>query len=575
MNSNQVEIVLQYLRIETNYAVIINGPYGIGKTHFYKNVLSPRIKDVSLPSDEQKKYTPIHISLFGLKSVEEIQAQIFLELFPILKKKGLKLAASLGKSILRGLAQIKLGGDFDIDKYIGDFKQETKDWLNFEELVICIDDLDRKSEALSLKEVFGFINSIVENDTAKILIIANEEQLLKDSNYSFDLREKVIGVSVQYQVNTSTAYHEIIGSRYSNADRLYHEFLINNQKTILSVIEANSNNFRNFIFFLEHFKPIFYAVEKLFQEDRDFSILKEKKLASILDFTLSIAMEYKLGKLNSTNLDKIKKVGLDAQFTPLQTVSLNQKNKEKQDENKTEPDYTATFENKYFSGKSYYYFRSIIEYITGINAFEINTLKKELENYFIVKDGVVPFHEEILQRLEYYDCLNLSYKEYRKLTLQMLSSVDKGEYQLYQYTKVFHFATRFNNILKFDFVNLKKRIFRGIKKGIPSYAYIFDLDFKLSVSNDIEFRDEILKIIKYCVEVNELIRVKNEHNKLNELFWLFNNDIKAFLDKVQLRDNEFSFIPMWNRFNFKEFMTTLKNIDNTEIWRLSCKLPQK
>jgi hypothetical protein len=86
MNSNQVEIVLQYLRIETNYAVIIK-PYGIGKTHFYKNVLSPRIKDVSLPSDEQKKYTPIHISLFGLKSVEEIQAQIFLELFPILKER--------------------------------------------------------------------------------------------------------------------------------------------------------------------------------------------------------------------------------------------------------------------------------------------------------------------------------------------------------------------------------------------------------------------------------------------------------------------------------------------------------
>jgi hypothetical protein len=195
---------------------------------------------------------------------------------------------------------------------------------------------------------------------------------LKDSNYSFDLREKVIGVSVQYQVNTSTAYHEIIGSRYSNADRLYHEFLINNQKTILSVIEANSNNFRNFIF-SEHFKPIFTLLKNYFKKIETFSILKEKKLASILDFTLSIAMEYKLGKLNSTNLDKIKKVGLDAQFTPLQTVSLNQKNKEKQDENKTEPDYTATFENKYFLGKSYYYFRSIIEYITGINAFEINT----------------------------------------------------------------------------------------------------------------------------------------------------------------------------------------------------------
>jgi hypothetical protein len=89
-------------------------------------------------------------------------------------------------------------------------------------------------------------------------------------------------------------------------------------------------------------------LKNYFKKIETFSILKEKKLASILDFTLSIAMEYKLGKLNSTNLDKIKKVGLDAQFTPLQTVSLNQKNKEKQDENKTEPDYTATFENKYF-----------------------------------------------------------------------------------------------------------------------------------------------------------------------------------------------------------------------------------
>ena len=74
MNSDQIDIVIQYLKIETNYAVIINGQYGVGKTHFYKNELDPKIKETSLAKDDRKKFTPIHISLFGFKSLEEIQS---------------------------------------------------------------------------------------------------------------------------------------------------------------------------------------------------------------------------------------------------------------------------------------------------------------------------------------------------------------------------------------------------------------------------------------------------------------------------------------------------------------------
>jgi len=87
LRHDQIEILKQYVQIETNYALIIDGEYGIGKTYFYKELASPELKKIALPTNETKKYRPIYISLFGLKSIDEISRLIFLELYPILKKR--------------------------------------------------------------------------------------------------------------------------------------------------------------------------------------------------------------------------------------------------------------------------------------------------------------------------------------------------------------------------------------------------------------------------------------------------------------------------------------------------------
>ena len=266
MNNNQIDIVLQYLKLETNHAIIINGQYGVGKTYFYKNELAPQIEKTSLPQNELKKFTPIHISLFGLKNIEEIQTAIFLELYPILKNKGLKLAIGVGKSLIRGMAQItKLG---DIDKYITDQNLEVGDWLKYDELVICFDDLDRKSNSLLTEDIFGFINSLVENQGAKILIIANEEILRQDDNYLEKAREKVIGASIQYTPDPQLVFQKIIETRYSSSNKLFFNFLSQNEKYIIDVIKANQNNFRNLIFFLEYFKLIFSEPIKILQSKK-------------------------------------------------------------------------------------------------------------------------------------------------------------------------------------------------------------------------------------------------------------------------------------------------------------------
>ena len=563
MNTDQIDIVLQYLKMETNYAVIINGQYGVGKTHFYKNELAPKIKETSLTKDDRKKFTPIHISLFGFKSLEEIQTAIFIELFPILKSKGLKLAAGIGKSIIRGIAQLNQAGD--IDKYIGDLNQDADDWLKYDELVICFDDLDRKSESLDLRDVFGFINSLVENQAVKILIIANEVQLIKDANYSYDLREKVIGVSIQYKPNPKTIFNQIINSRYSSTFRNYYDFLVNAENTIMNSIEANQNNFRNLIFFLEHFKTIFFPIENLFQTDKDFLVLKNEKLQAILDFTLAISIEYKLGLLNSTNIEEVK--DLDTNHFKNINIKHFLGNSEQKEIESKEPEYIDVFKKKYYTNKKYYFFKSIFEYITGTRAFKIDVLKAELETYFLIKDGVVPEQDKLLNDLGSLNCLNLSDKEYRKLTSKMLSFLDEGKYQLQQIGTVFQFATRFNNILNFNFINLKKRFKRGILKGKPNYKYISSLDFYMSVSHDTEFKDDVIEIIKFCLEVNNYLKETTNENELESLFKLFQTDFDAFIEKVEERDNEYRFTPFWLEFNFMKIERTISQLDNEQIWR--------
>lgn len=80
--------IKQYLQIETNYAIIISGDYGIGKTYYIKNKLFPEVKKINIPnSSKEEKFIPILISLFGAKSIESIQDAIFFELYTIFKKK--------------------------------------------------------------------------------------------------------------------------------------------------------------------------------------------------------------------------------------------------------------------------------------------------------------------------------------------------------------------------------------------------------------------------------------------------------------------------------------------------------
>jgi hypothetical protein len=575
MNEDITERIEQYLYLDTNYAIIINGDYGIGKTHYIKNDLFPKVKELIVPNSEKdEKFLPISISLFGAKSIEDIQNQIFLELYPILKSKGVKITAGLTNSVLKFFGN-------DLKDILAETGASGNNLGDYSKILICIDDIDRKAKELDLKEVFGFVNNLVENFGAKIILIANEDELRKEididrDNYSL-LREKVIGISVSFSANVADIYDEIIKSKYEEKNTEYYNFLNENKKNIISRIQQNNNNLRNLLFFLEHFKIIFSGVNDFFEKD---TILKEfhsEILSQILNFTLPISIEYKSGVLKPELFEDIISLYKGGIFDISSFLSdrSSSKLKVKSDKEKVKT-YSEIYEEKYLdktSQKKTLYFDSIFKYITGSQSFNIEELLTEVKGKYQIEDSKIPEREKIMQKLSYWQCIDLPLKEYRKLTSQMLSFVDKGEYKLEQYPTIFHYSTRFNNILNLNLNKLVKRFKRGIKKG--AFEYQPSLHFHLSISANSEFFDELKEVGEHCLEVNKQIQRDSENAEIESLFELFKTNVVEFLEKVNEPNTQLRYSPIFSKFNFNKFWTTFKKAKNTELIEFGFELKRR
>ena len=65
-----VESILDYIRADyTDYAIMINGEWGSGKTYFWNHKIRSKIESMELNG---KRYKTIYMSLYGISNLEEI-----------------------------------------------------------------------------------------------------------------------------------------------------------------------------------------------------------------------------------------------------------------------------------------------------------------------------------------------------------------------------------------------------------------------------------------------------------------------------------------------------------------------
>lgn len=83
MSKHIREAIWDYLKSDTSeYALLLNGKWGSGKTYFWKNVIEKH-----LGSELEGENQIVYISLYGISSVREIETKILSEFLPRFLKK--------------------------------------------------------------------------------------------------------------------------------------------------------------------------------------------------------------------------------------------------------------------------------------------------------------------------------------------------------------------------------------------------------------------------------------------------------------------------------------------------------
>ena len=141
----------------TDYAVMLNGTWGSGKTYFWKHAIAKEIKDRNLKT--------LYVSLYGVSGSADIDWRILEEISPTLVKTGF-LGSTLAKWGMR-----RYGIDPDMLYY----RSSLKDFI------LCFDDLERANCSKTL--VLGHLNRFVEHDGLKLILIANERGIPLNDDY--------------------------------------------------------------------------------------------------------------------------------------------------------------------------------------------------------------------------------------------------------------------------------------------------------------------------------------------------------------------------------------------------------
>lgn len=213
MNKNQhiTEFLEYYLALENSpeYAVMLQGTWGSGKTWYIKDFISNH-KDIKF----------LRISLYGITSYKEIENILFELLHPILSSKAAKITGKILSGVLKTTLKIDLDGNkgssdlsttVSIPEFVKDFDKQA------ENAVLIFDDLERCS--IKTVDILGYINQYVENYGLKVILLANEEELRKKDDQNKDaettayksIKEKLIGKTFNIEADLQAALGVFIG----------------------------------------------------------------------------------------------------------------------------------------------------------------------------------------------------------------------------------------------------------------------------------------------------------------------------------------------------------------------------
>lgn len=223
-------------RSEPDYAILLRGKWGCGKTHFINQYIEHR---------SGKGLTLVKVSLFGLSKASDIEESIFQELHPVLGSKPARLLTSTVKGALSTTLKLDVFGDSDRETEFkvsaNGFSLQKFLFKNDNDICLILDDLERTR--IPLEDILGYISHAVEISKIKTIVIANEEKLNGKETYT-DFKEKVIGKTFDITHNSDTIIQELLSKTSASQLRDHHQHV---QDVYLASDQQNIRNMRSSI----------------------------------------------------------------------------------------------------------------------------------------------------------------------------------------------------------------------------------------------------------------------------------------------------------------------------------------
>ena len=562
-NNKHISEFLQYyyeLEKPPEYAVLLTGLWGSGKTWFVENF----IKQV-----DGKPKEILYISLYGVKSFKDIDAEFFRLLHPVLSSKQMQLLGRFTKGMLKATINFDINGDSKPDVSatggLPDVLFEQVD-LSVSRMLV-FDDLERCS--IPIHDLMGYINQLVEHGKFKAILIANEKEIHPQepndnsprSSYRC-IKEKLIGRTFEVIPELTPALECFINDLPSDSIRA---LVKENESIVTQVYE--SSKFKN-LRLLRHSLWEFDRLAKNLEPE----IQKNKPLLTeLLSIFLAYSFEVRSGSITPSEITKV-------QMSIFESVMA--------DRRQTNPD------EKFNEIRLKYSFINFYEQLLPNDIWEK-----------VFSTGSIPSAElnESLLNSKYFNTtarqnwvrlwhgINLSDEEFDLVLHSVEEEWNSDTYERLEV--VLHVFGIFLRFSKFGIykkapdrilIEAKERVDRLIDKKIiapttiEEAAYPNNYDYNMEayaglgyLSKDAEEFKDLLKYIRN--KKTELLQASFP-DRAKELLELMKRDSRLFMSKLILnnhKDNEYYEIPILIHIDPDLFIENLMSLNHEDRYNVA------
>lgn len=195
--------VEEFLISEQNDMLLIKGGWGVGKTFFWRRVLEQSRRDNKV---SKKSYA--YVSLFGVNDIQDLKNAIYASRLivdqwkaPLFKNTDIVHQV---KRLVRPIEQLPV-----FYNHTGGIVT-TALFLFVRDVLICVDDLERKGDGLPMRDVLGLLSMLKDQRNCKIVLILNDDTLEQKEADEFQKHsEKLIDLDLRFSPSISEAFDYI------------------------------------------------------------------------------------------------------------------------------------------------------------------------------------------------------------------------------------------------------------------------------------------------------------------------------------------------------------------------------